>query len=276
MKERILTGLLSGALGLLLLFFGVNLLNVGANPNLATGIAALLIGLGYLGASALFVMRFDEKIPLLGKIGTCVTLLGYPTYLLIEIIVTMSTLGAGNIGIAAWIMDILILGAIAGLCAFEILIIVGKDNKVFRINRDAALGCVLILLPLMLVFRQNGAVATLGGITVFDLVTRCIFFGLAFFVLKDSLLFVKDKLTSEKPLFAFAPKAEAKEEVKEEAKEEAKEEPKKAKKAKKEKAAEESKEEPKEEAKPEEPVAEEKAEEPEEKPEEPAEEEKAE
>ncbi len=222
MKEKLLPGLFAGGLGLLMLFYGIALLGTGNGSAIAVGVFALLFGLAYLGAGFLILARLDEKIPVLGKIASAVNVVGYPIVLMVNVIVAMVNLGAPNIGVTAWIMDILLIASVAGLLVFSVFCFIKEDEKFLRF-RDIGMGGVIIIALLMLVFTQDGGINALGNIRAYDFASFVLFAAIAFFAMKESLVLAKDKLTAARA--APAPKAEEPEEPEEKPEPEEPEEP---------------------------------------------------
>ena len=199
MKERILTGLFAGALGVLTLFFGITYTGFGANALLAIGIGGIILGLGLVGSCVVTFMRLDEKVPVLGKVAPTINLLAYPALLIIEVVVFMAFLGAGNIPPVTWALDLFALISASGLLVFGILVLF-LDKPLFLRLRDLCLGCTLLALLLFLAFAQNGAVKGLGDISVYEFAALIFFGGIAFFAIKDSLLVAKEKITADRPV----------------------------------------------------------------------------
>ena len=198
MKERILTGLFAGALGVLTLFFGITYTGFGANASLAIGISGIILGLGLLGSCVVTFMRLDERIPVLEKVVPAVNLLAYPALLIIEIVVAMTQLGAGNIQPVTWVLDLFTLISASGLLVFGILVLFLEKSLFLRL-RDLCIACTLLSLLLLLVFDQDGTPKGLGDITAYEFAALIFFGGIAFFAIKDSLLVAKEKITADRP-----------------------------------------------------------------------------
>ena len=213
MKEKLIPGILAGALGILMLFFGIAFINVGANPFLAVAIGGIVLGASLIAVSVLTLLRLDERIPVLEKILPPVGLLAFPALEIIDIVVILAALGADNIAPTVWIMDILMLISAAGLLTFGILCVI-LDKPLFLRLRDLCLAVTLMILLLMLAFDQNGGINGLGEISVFEFASLLLFGGIAFFALRDSFFFARDKVTAYRP--AREPRGSVEEDLPEE------------------------------------------------------------
>ena len=218
MKNKILPSLFAVALGLILLFTAITSFGTGAVDFIVLGVFELLVCFIYFAVGILFLFRVDEKVPVLGRIGQALTLVCYPFVYIIDLIVLMARLGAPNLSPSAWIMDILLI--LFFLAAFVLTVVcIFVKLELLRRIRDLALGSIVAIMLLMLVFSQDGAAVTLDNIVLGDLVLLILYGGIVFIALQDTLVFAKGRLTAKKK------PAPAKEEPKPEEVEEEKPEP---------------------------------------------------
>lgn len=197
MKNKIIPSLFAVALGLILFFAAVNNFGSGAADYIVLGLFELLGCSLYLACGVLFLLRLDEKVLILGRIGQALTLVCYPFIFIIEIIIVMARFGAPALAPTAWIMDLMIM--VVFVCGFALTVVcIFVKLDLLRRIRDLCLGCVLAIMLLMLVFDQVGNQTILANLPVANLVLLILYGGIVFFALQDTLLFAKDRLTAEK------------------------------------------------------------------------------
>ena len=197
MKNKIIPSLFAVALGLILFFAAVNNFGSGAADLVVLGVFELLGCFLYLACGVLFLLRLDEKVLVLGRIGQAITLVCYPLVFVIEVIIAMARVGAPALAPTAWIMDLMLILVFVGGLALTIACIFAKLDLLRRI-RDLCLGCVLAIMLLMLVFDQVGKQNALADLLVSNLALLILYGGIVFFALQDTILFAKDRLTAEK------------------------------------------------------------------------------
>ncbi len=208
MKEKIIPSVASAILGLMLLFFSINLFQSTFGGYIALGVFGLIFGLIYILLGLVAISPKQIGSVELQKLLTIIATLLFPTFIFIQIIVTMAAIGAGAIAPAGWVMDIWLLLIIALLLTAGVFSILKVSKRILLI-KDFLLVLFSASYCLLFAFSQAGGLVTIGNLSVYEIVVFASFLVIAFFASRSNLQMAAEKITSlyeEKP--EEAPKEE--------------------------------------------------------------------
>lgn len=178
MKKINLLGapVLSALLGVVLLFYSFFFFEIG-DVCIAIGVFGLLVGLAYLAFGILDICLGD-KTPIIKTIGGYVSVIGYPFYYFIYLIVMLSTSVAG-FGFVGWFEIIGLISSSIAIITFTILSNVLKDNSLMGKFKLIFVLIFIALLVVMFVFGFDGQPVVIGELSIPDILLLVAYAGLA-------------------------------------------------------------------------------------------------